>query len=217
LPAARIVLVVSLSFRCSRGKHGRNFIKILQLIRLHTLGACRGRKGEVIGGHLVTSFPVTDLGRVLGEAGNFLAGDHHAARVGLVTHRNPELQVDFLCPEGNVVALDPTNNAAAKILGIGDVGDQLIIDIGCQEVCTGERPFMLVSQVVDQGIDRSGLFDLGIFIGVLANKRQRLLRTSVSVLPSKSSSMSANPPVRLARSLSGRASAIAPELARDIF
>ena len=103
-----------------------------------------------------------------------LGGDDIAAGIGTLALRDPDLPIDVLVAERQVVAFRAADHAAAKVLDVDHVGHQRVVDIRQQQVGAGHGPLVFVPQLVDQMVDRAGRIDLGIEIGVLAEQRQRL-------------------------------------------
>ena len=87
---------------------------------------------------------------------------------------DPNLPIDVLVSECQVIAFGAVDHAAAEVLHVDHVGHQHIIDIRQKQIGAGQRPVELVPQLVDQMVDGAGHLGLSIEVGVLAKQRQGL-------------------------------------------
>jgi len=67
-----------------------------------------------------------------------------------------------------MVTFHAADDAASKVLHVGDRRHQLFIRIRHQQIRRRNGPMVFVPQLVDQMIDRAGRFDLSIHVCVLA-------------------------------------------------
>ena len=103
-----------------------------------------------------------------------MRGDAKAAGIGLASLRDPDLEIDLLFAERQVVALDAADHAAAEILDVDHVARQLVVGIRQQQIGTGQRPLDLLLEFIDELIEGSGSVCLEVDIGGLAEQRERL-------------------------------------------
>ena|ERR1700740_2658263 len=73
--------------------------------------------------------------------------------IGLAALCDPDLEIDLLLAERQIVAFDTANHAAAEILYVGHVARQIVIGIRQQQVRGRHRSFELLLQVIDELVD----------------------------------------------------------------
>ncbi len=89
------------------------------------------------------------------------------------TLSDPDLDVDFLLPEGEVIAFNAVDHAAAEVFHVSDIGHQRIKAIRRNQIGGRQRPFVFFPQYVDQVIDCPGNLDLGVEVCFVAEQGQR--------------------------------------------
>ena len=127
----------------------------LEVFDVDLLGICRVVEGEVVGDDRVTSLPVPDLDGVLRRMGNIPRRNGISAGVGLVALRDPDLEIEGLFAEGEVVAFHAADDTASQILDVDDVFHQRIVAVGEHEVGRGQGPLVFLAQLVDQFVERA--------------------------------------------------------------
>ena len=115
-----------------------------------------------------------DLNAVLRTAGDNLGRNVIPARIGARTLRDPDLPIDILLAEREVVAFRATDDAAAEVLHVHNIFHKFVVGIADQQVRGRKRPVVLFPQLVHEMIDRAWNCNLGKDVDVLAQDRQRL-------------------------------------------
>src|SRR5262249_8704920 len=132
-----------------RGKNGRHFIKVRDFTWIELLGARRIIRTEASGRNLGPNLPISDVDGVLGRSCNIGAGNYIAAGIGMVSLGDPDLPINFLGPESQVIAFDTTDDTASKILGIHHQGHELSVRIRHQQVRSWYGPVVFFTQLVN--------------------------------------------------------------------
>ena len=137
-------------------------------------GIGRVLEAKVTKRHCIASRPVPGLEAVFRSTGNLCGNDHQTARVRLFSLGDPDLEIHIVLPKGERIALGTIDDATSQVLRIVNTLHQLVIRIGHQQVCGGQRQIVRVLQLVHQVIDRAGNIELRVLVDVLAQKSERL-------------------------------------------
>ena len=124
-------------------------IKFWNFGRHQFLGIGGNLQFETIRRGFGARFPSPNVERVLRLPSNLLARDNIAARVGAGTLRDPDLPIDLLRPESEVIAFDAVDHAASEVFRVVDLGHQLFIRIRHQQIGGWDGPVVFVPQYVD--------------------------------------------------------------------
>src|SRR4051812_18944506 len=93
----------------------RQFIDIAEVHDIYLLGIGRVGKGEAIAGYLAAGLPVAHLDAVLRPLVKVFRRDDIATWIGFIPLGDPDLPIDALSAEREVVALCAANHSTAEI------------------------------------------------------------------------------------------------------
>ena len=124
---------------------------------------------------VAAGLPVPDLNAVLGGVRNEPGRNDVSARIRAVSLGDPDLQVDFLLSERQVIAFGAADDAATEVLDVDHPAHEFIVGVGEQQVRRRKRPVVLVFQLVPQMIDRARNIDLRVDILVRAHLSRQLV------------------------------------------
>jgi hypothetical protein len=85
-----------------------------------------------------------DVDAVLRRFVHLRAGDGVAAGIRTTPLSNPDLPVHVLRSKRQMIAFDASDHATSQVLGIQDLGHELIVDIRYQQVRPRYRPMIFV-------------------------------------------------------------------------
>ena len=137
---------------------------------------CIGRrlKSEDVGTKFYVCLPILDNQRVLRCGGCRFAGYDKFAWDGAVSRLHPELPIGVLITKGKMLALNAVDHSLANMLRSDDVRHQRLIRIRNQKIGARQLKSPLVSQEIDELIDRAWSIRLRIGIEILAKHRDGL-------------------------------------------
>ena len=115
-----------------------------------------------------------ELGSNIGAHRQRPLSDDKPARIRAVALCDPNLPIDFLVSEREVITLLATDYAAAEIFAVDDLGHQLIVRIREEQVGSREGSVVFVFRLIHEMVDCSGDIDLSEDVSILAQYRQRL-------------------------------------------
>ena len=118
--------------------------------------------------------PAADGGRVLRSARLLGIRDQDLPRQALLSGIDPDLPVDGLLGEGEMMAGHAGGLVDAQVLPVDDALHQRRVDIGVQEVREGNHDAVLVRQLVQDGVDGGGHLHGQIRVVVLVEGGQGL-------------------------------------------
>ena len=118
--------------------------------------------------------PAADGGRVLRSARLLGVRDEDLPRQGLLSGVDPDLPVDRLLREGEVVAGDAGGLVDAQVLPVDDALHERRVGIGVQDVREGNHDPVLVRQLVQDAVDGGGHLDGQVRVVVLVEGGQGL-------------------------------------------
>src|SRR5262249_4939845 len=120
--------------------------------------------------------------------GDSLAGDHIFPGNRPVAKLDPNLPIGIRISKREVLAFVAIDDAAANILGLHHVLDELIVHVGQEKIGAGSAHIMVVAQLAYDLVDRSGGLKLRIGLEIFSIDRESLaIKSDINIRISASS------------------------------